>query len=165
MTLRTHFLISEIAAERSGFSRCRRIIFCIGSLIPDLSPMQLIRSHFYAKSGKYVFERLEKLSRKNNTLRTVFEYGKLAHYVSDFCCSVHSGGSVGNIRRHVMYELRLGRYAVHEYESLRHEYISSSPELSLKKILSEYISAEKSDFRKDIISAIQACISVCAMAS
>lgn len=54
MKLRTHFIIAKIAAEHTGFTFLEKTAFCIGSLIPDLSPMQFVHRHFYAKSGKYV---------------------------------------------------------------------------------------------------------------
>ena len=61
MKLRTHFIIAKIAAEHTGFTFLEKTAFCIGSLIPDLSPMQFVHRHFYAKSGKYVQEKLERI--------------------------------------------------------------------------------------------------------
>ena len=84
MKLRTHFIIAKIAAEHTGFTFLEKTAFCIGSLIPDLSPMQFVHRHFYAKSGKYVQKKLERISGRNS-LFTLLVYGKMAHYVSDFC--------------------------------------------------------------------------------
>lgn len=160
MKLRTHFIIAKIAAEYAGFTFWKRNAFCVGSLIPDLSPMQFIHRHFYAKSGKYVQKKLEQLSGKNS-LFTMFVYGEIAHYVSDFCCSVHSGGSIGNIREHIQYERALNRYALKKYDLLKAKCESRKEQQDLTSILDCYHHSQKFDLHTDLSFAVRACVDVC----
>lgn len=69
MKLQTHFIIAKIAAEKAGLTAVKKTVFCIGSLIPDLSPMQFIHRHFYRQSGEYIMKKLERLSGKNSIFR------------------------------------------------------------------------------------------------
>lgn len=162
MKLRTHFLIAKIASENSGFTFWERSVFCVGSLIPDLSPMQFIHRHFYAKSGKYVEKKLKQISGKNSLLGLMV-YGKMAHYVSDFCCSVHSGGGIGDIHEHIQYERALNYYALENYELLKSECMEQIKQQSLKNVLNQYNHSIKSDLHNDLIFAIKACVEVCEM--
>ncbi|WP_124098297.1 zinc dependent phospholipase C family protein [Ruminococcus sp. Marseille-P6503] len=160
MKLQTHLIIARLAAEKSGLTPIKRAAFCIGSLIPDLSPMQFIHRHFYRQSGGYIIRKLEKLSGKSSFF-SMLELGKAAHYVSDFCCSVHFNGEIGNVRRHILYERRLNRYAVEKYALLKSECSSLKALQSVKDVLSEYFRNEKFSFHTDIIYAVKACAAVC----
>lgn len=160
MKLRTHFIIAKIAAEYVGFTFWERNAFCVGSLIPDLSPMQFVHRHFYAKSGKYVQKKLEQLSGKNS-LFTMFVYGEIAHYVSDFCCSVHSSGSIGNIREHIQYERALNRYALEKYDLLKAEFESRREQQNLTSVLDCYHHSQKFDLHTDLSFAVRACVDIC----
>lgn len=162
MKLRTHFLIAKIASENSGFTFWERNVFCVGSLIPDFSPMQFIHRHFYAKSGEYVEKKLKQISGRNSLL-VLMVYGKMAHYVSDFCCSVHSGGGIGNIHEHIQYERALNYYALENYELMKYQCMEQIKQQSLKNILNQYNNSIKSDFHTDLTFAIKACIEVCEM--
>lgn len=163
MKLRTHFIIAKIAAEHTELSVLERSVFCIGSLIPDLSPMQFIHCHFYSKSGKYVLRKLEKLSGKSS-LAALLAYGKMAHYVSDFCCSVHYSGSVGDIQEHILYERALNRYILKNRESLSDEFGSLSAHQNLNSVISDYDCCEKFDLHNDLSFAIKASFDVCRQA-
>lgn len=160
MKLRTHFIIAKIAAEYVGFTFWERNIFCIGSLIPDLSPMQFVHRHFYAKSGKYVQKKLEQLSRRNS-LFTLLIYGEMAHYVSDFCCSVHSGGDIGNVRDHILYERALNCYALEKYDLLKAECEIRREQQNLTSVLNCYCHSQKYDLHTDLSFAVRACVDVC----
>lgn len=131
-----------------------------GSLIPDLSPMQFVHRHFYAKSGKYVQKKLEQLSGKNS-LFTLLVYGEMAHYVSDFCCSVHFGGSIGNIREHIQYERELNRYALEKYDLLKAECESRREQQDLTSVLNCYCHSQKFELHTDLSFAVKACVDVC----
>ncbi len=160
MKLRTHFIIAKIAAEYAGFTFWKRNAFCIGSLIPDLSPMQFVHRHFYVKSGKYVQKKLEQLSGKNS-LFTLLVYGEMAHYVSDFCCSVHSGGGIGNIREHIQYERALNCYALEKYDLLKAECESRREQQDLTSVLDCYHHSQKYNLHTDLSFAVRACVDVC----
>lgn len=160
MKLRTHFIIAKIAAECVGLTKAECIAFCVGSLIPDLSPMQFVHRHFYESSGEYVLSKLNKLSNRQSLL-SLFEYGKMAHYLSDFCCSVHVGGNIGNVREHMSYERKLNRYALENYETFRSQYFKDLKMTDINNILSSYFNAPKFDFYTDIIFAVKVCCKVC----
>jgi hypothetical protein len=157
-------MISRIAAECAGLSAVKRMIFCIGSLIPDLSPMQFIRRHFYKHSGEYVFDTLEKLSGEQSA-SAMLEYGKMAHYVSDFCCSVHHSGGIGDVNEHLVYERRLNRYMIEKYSALNSEHKANSRGESLKNVLEGYFLTVKFDLHTDLMYAVRACSAICEMAS
>lgn len=153
-------MISKIAAEYTGFSFLERIIFCIGSLLPDLSPMQFIHRHFYGKSGRYVQKKLERLSGRD-TLTALLTYGKMAHYVSDFCCSVHTDDCIGNVREHIFYERALNFYILENYDIIKAECLSETKHTDLNSILSCYRQSQKYDLHTDLSFAVNACISIC----
>ncbi len=163
MKLRTHFMIAKIAAENSGFSFWERNIFCIGSLIPDLSPMQFIHRHFYASSGEYVQKKLEHLSGRNS-FYALLTYGKMAHYVSDFCCSVHADNKIGNVREHIIYERELNQYTVKNYERLKKECAVFGRSQELTGVLKGYFNSKRYDFDTDLTFAVRASMGVCVKA-
>ena len=160
MKLQTHFIIAKIAAEKAGLTAVKKTVFCIGSLIPDLSPMHFIPRHFYRQSGEYIMKKLERLSGKNSIF-SVLELGKAAHYVSDFCCSVHFSGEIGNVRRHILYERWLNRYAAKKHSLLKAECSALIGSRSVEDALSEYFRNEKFNFHTDFISAVKACTAIC----
>lgn len=160
MKLRTHYIIAKIAADHAELSFLERSVFCIGSLIPDLSPVQFIHPHFYAKSAAYVKDKLEQADGRRR-LSKLFTYGKMAHYASDFCCSVHFSGGIGNVHQHIVYERKLNRYARSNKAALRKELADVEVRQGLKAILSGYGSSEKFDFHTDMSFAIRCCISLC----
>lgn len=163
MKLRTHFIIAKIAAEKCGFSFWERNAFCIGSLISDLSPMQFVHRHFYLASGEYVHKKLESLSGRHS-LFALLLYGEMAHYVSDFCCSVHADNSIGNVREHILYERRINRYAVENMEQLIVECEQFGGAQELDKALEDYYGSVKYDFHTDMIYAVKASMGVCTKA-
>lgn len=116
--------------------------------------------HFYVKSREYVQKKLKQLSGRNS-LFTLLLYGKMAHYVSDFCCSVHSGGGVGNIREHILYERALNRYALEKYDLLKAECDSWRERKDLTSVLNCYHHSQKFDFYTDLSFAVKACVDVC----
>lgn len=162
MKLRTHFIIAKIAADKSGFSHWERNVFCIGSLIPDLSPMQFIHRHFYGASGEYVKKKLEQLSGRRSVFALLL-YGEMAHYVSDFCCSVHADNRVGDVREHILYERRINQYALENREQLTKECEKLDNKQELSKALEDYYESQKYDLHTDMMYAIKASMGVCAV--
>jgi hypothetical protein len=156
-------MIAGIAAEKIKFTRIKKLVFCIGSLIPDLSPMQFFKRHFYESSGEYVFEKLKKLNGKTS-LYSVFRYGKMAHYVSDFCCHVHSDGKIGNALEHIKYERGLNKYLIKNFRDIKSKSNLHFDGKDLKSVLKDYMQAKKSCFVTDITYAVEACCSICEMA-
>ena len=109
MKPRTHDRIAGIAAAQADFSPLERHLFCLGAAIPDYLPTQFLHRHFYQKSADYVFRKLQKHSGRTS-LFALFRLGELTHYMSDFCCSVHRSGGIGNPRLHLSYERQMQRY-------------------------------------------------------
>lgn len=163
MNLPTHYIIAKLAAENAGLTLVKRTAFCIGAMLPDLSPNQFIHRHFYRKSGEYIMKKLQRLSGKSSVF-SLLAMGKAAHYVSDFCCSVHFGGSIGNARQHLLYEQQLHRYAAEKYPTLKAECSSFTGSHSVQDALSEYFDDEKFDFHTDLIYAVKACYAICRLA-
>lgn len=122
--------------------------------------MQFVHTHFYAKSGGYVQKTLKRLSGKSS-FAALLTYGKTAHYVSDFCCSVHFGGGIGNVREHIMYERALNCYALKNQDLLRAECRGPIKRGDLDSVLNEYSQSQKYNPYTDLILAVKACISVC----
>ena len=61
MKIATHYNMARIAVNRLHNSMEDRLhyglrakFFCIGAILPDLTPNSLIHRHFYALSGNYV---------------------------------------------------------------------------------------------------------------
>lgn len=108
MKPRTHYLIAKIAAIQENLSPIERWLFCLGAAIPDYLPTQFFHRHFYQKSAAYVFQKIETY-RNRSSLWSIFKLGELTHYTSDFCCSVHRSGTIGNAWIHLFYE----HYCVH----------------------------------------------------
>lgn len=157
-------MIAKIAAEKSGFTKTKQMIFCIGALIPDLTLMQLVHPHFYSRSGKYIINKINKLSGRTS-IYALLELGKSAHYVSDFCCSAHFGGGIGNVFEHILYERNLNVYAAENYSELQGECSLFHDEKSPENVLNEYFQGEKFNFHTDFIAAVRACMSICGMAA
>ena len=85
----------------------------------------------------------------------------LHHYVSDFCCSVHFGGEIGNVREHIIYERALNCYALKNQDLLRAECRGPIKRGDLDSVLNEYSQSQKYNPYTDLILAVKACISVC----
>lgn len=165
MKLKTHYIISKIAAEKqNGLSPCQIRLFCIGSVLPDLSPMQFIHRHFYAKSADFVFMKLKKLNGKSSAM-AMLAYGNMAHYCSDFCCSVHFQGSVGNPIKHLQYEKALAEFAGKHLKELAEKEYCPSTYSRLTDLYSDYNNTEKYNCICDLSMAIQACMLICSQAA
>ncbi len=160
MKTKTHFLIAKIAAIRAGLNSAEQLVFSLGAAAPDLLPTQFLHPHFYQSSVKYVFRRLMRLENKS-TFLALFQLGEMAHYVSDFCCAVHSDGKIGNIREHIGYELRLQKFFVDNYSKLMSAVNKHNKYQTLEKVIDEYLNGEDKGYYRDICSAVHASIAVC----
>lgn len=81
--------------------------------------------------------------------------------MSDFCCSVHFGGELGNVREHIIYERALNCYALKNQDLLRAECRGPIKRGDLDSVLNEYSQSQKYNPYTDLILALKACISVC----
>jgi len=126
MKKRTHFNIARLTIENKQpelVTEKRAIYkwaFYLGTILPDLSITQFIHPHFYAKSSDYVFDKLYKLERKSEKgLLDAMKLGEVVHYLSDYCCFVHKNGSIGKFSEHFLYEKRMNKYVVNNYQKLQ----------------------------------------------
>lgn len=120
MKVRTHMNIARLSVKRLinniEFSWFKKVLFYFGTIQPDLSITQFIHPHFYVKSAKYIFHKIKKLQeRETQGLISAFELGRIVHYLSDFCCQVHSGGGIGNVNEHMRYERRINKYLIRNF--------------------------------------------------
>lgn len=162
MKVKTHYLIAKIATEqRYQWNFLEKCAFCIGTVLPDLSWNQLIHRHFFQASNDYVTNTLKALSGRN-TLGAFLKYGKMAHYVSDFCCSVHAHGDIGHVSTHVLYERKLNNFLKENYQLIQNTWQSETEKLhTLSDVLTDYNQGEKMNGIRDLCYAIKAtaCIS------
>lgn len=160
MKPRTHDWIAKIAATQAEFSPLERRLFCLGAAIPDYLPTQFLHRHFYQKSGAYVFRKLRKYTGRTS-LFALFRLGELTHYMSDFCCSVHRSGGIGNPRLHLSYESQMQRYFKAHWEELSAESQTMTVPQSVAEVLQQYGQQPAMDFHTDLSAAIQASLVVC----
>ena len=160
MKPRTHDWIAKIAATQADFSPLERHFFCLGAAIPDFLPTQFLHRHFYQKSADYVFRKLQKYSGRTS-LFTLFHLGELTHYMSDFCCSVHRSGGIGNPRLHLSYERQMQQYLQKHLDMLSAECRTMTIPQSVTEVLRTYYQQPSMDFHTDLSAAIQASLVIC----
>lgn len=123
MKVRTHMNIARLSVKRlinnielSGFEK---MMFYFGTIEPDMGITQFIHPHFYVKSAEYVYHKIKQLQeRENHGLISAFELGRTVHYLSDFCCHVHSSGGIGNVNEHLVYERRINKYLLRNFNKV-----------------------------------------------
>lgn len=160
MKPRTHDRIAGIAAAQADFSPLERHLFCLGAAIPDYLPTQFLHRHFYQKSADYVLRKLQKYSGRTS-LFALFRLGELTHYMSDFCCSVHRSGGIGNPRLHLSYERQMQRYFMENLDLFTAENRMMQIPQTVTEVLQTYYRQPSMDFHTDLSAAIQASLVVC----
>lgn len=122
MKVRTHMEIARLSVKKINdikLSWIERVLFLFGTIEPDLGITQFIHPHFYVKSADYIYTKLKRLKSKNKKgLLSAFELGRVVHYLSDFCCFVHSGGGIGKVAEHVLYERNIQKYLIGNYNEI-----------------------------------------------
>lgn len=160
MKPQTHALIAKIAARQANFSSLECRLFCFGAAIPDYLPTQFLHRHFYPQSANYVFRKLQQY-QGNSSLFALFHLGKLTHYISDFCCSVHRDGKIGNPRKHLLYEHQMQQYLMKHLKLLCEESRKIKIPHAVSAVLQTYYQQPAMDFHTDLLAAIQASLVVC----
>jgi hypothetical protein len=126
MRKRTHFRIARLAINNikplysdSEIKTTKRWAFYIGTILPDLSVNQFIHPHYYEKSSEYVFDKLNLIMQKPvKKISDVLVLGEMTHYLCDFCCFAHIGGSIGKASEHLIYERKIHKYLLKNQQSL-----------------------------------------------
>ncbi len=167
MKVKTHYMLAKIALYKlknenriKSSSPLREQLFCIGTILPDFLLTQFIHRHFYEHSGSYVINKIKKLMNRKS-LFSALEYGKLAHYLCDFCCSVHRDGKIGNAAEHIRYERGINRFVEKSAEKLKKEKSSGSifkvPEKAIHSAISKHIEGRRYDIASDVKASLAMC--------
>lgn len=175
MKVKTHVKIGELAFNNidiipKGFSR---FMFNFGLVMVDESWHVKTHPHFMQKSLGYIVNKIEKLlSAKKFNAYTSMQLGIVVHYLCDFCCYVHSTGSIGNIIYHIQYESELQQYLLKNYNYIKKKSHSSLNSInftlnsfskikaSIEKILDDYYKGHAS-YLWDITECIKITSLVC----
>lgn len=170
MKKQTHFHIARLSVENSGKSKAftgsgqiSKWAFYFGTILPDLSFTQFTHPHYYDKSSDYVFDKLYQIENKTaKGIADAVRLGKIVHYLCDFCCFAHHGGSIGKISEHFLYERRMEKYVSDNYRSLQQRTAlcipvkesTAEPIEQIKTELADYKNMEPG-FERDIMKSIQ----------
>ena len=92
MKIATHYNVAHIAVNRLRNSMADRLkyglrakCFCIGAVLPDMSPNLLIHRHFYALSGRYIEKKIKKMAKKGRSgCLQALRAGSIAHFFERF---------------------------------------------------------------------------------
>jgi hypothetical protein len=177
MWIKTHLEIAKLSLrkidkmfpENKKMSRARRIFFCLGSMAPDLSPIQFKHPHMYEASSDYIFENLNRLQNKKEMSNiSMYELGKSIHYLSDFCCYAHRSNRSETFMEHMRYEKEMNEYIKENFDKLE-EMISceimqeKGGEEINRYIQSVIFQAEPvyPSHRKDIIRSVKVITALC----
>ena len=125
MRKKTHFRIARLAINNTKLpytdsekQTLKRWAFYLGSILPDLSVNQFIHPHYYEKSSEYVFDKLNLIvSKPVKKISDAIVLGEMVHYLCDFCCFAHIGGSIGKASEHLMYERKIHKYLLKNQQS------------------------------------------------
>lgn len=160
----THFRIANAVIKEYGiFDRFDRAMFCVGSVIPDLLISQFYRRHFYSSSGEYMLDYFDSLSDSTSAF-TIFKYGIAAHYFTDYCCAVHSGGRIGDPLKHAAYERKLEKSLRDSISELTAEICLYPYHGEIRPLLERYRSSEVFSVDRDLRFALAAVCKVCSAA-
>ncbi|KAF5041594.1 MAG: zinc dependent phospholipase C family protein [Methanobacteriaceae archaeon] len=170
MKKRTHLNIARLSIANKAPSYkdinskfIYKWLFCLGTILPDLSVMQFVHPHYYIKSADYIFSKLIKIKEKPyNGIVDALVLGKIVHYLSDYCCYVHHNGCIGNISKHALYESKLNEYVLENYQDLCKNVSKNYSEnedsvdiiVQIKNKLTDYSNTTPS-FDADILTSIE----------
>lgn len=176
MWIQTHFRIArlslkkldEVLPENKKMGKAKRAAFCLGSMAPDLSPIQFKHKHMYEISSEYIFSNMDKLqSKKKIGIFSAYGLGKSIHYLCDFCCYTHRLERDETLKEHMRYEMELNRYIKENFNELREK---TSFELMENRNLSEinlYIYSLINDdikipsYKRDITKSVKVITALC----
>lgn len=169
MKVRTHMNIARLSVEsltnKNELSWFEKIMFYFGTIEPDLSITQFIHPHFYVKSAEYVYHKIRKLQeREMRGLLSAFELGRIVHYLSDFCCHVHLSGGIGNVNEHLVYERKINKYVIKNFNRILGIIVNSQTNAQkydnmisyIEEIINEY-KLSKPSFFNDIEKSTKIC--------
>gem|GEM_PF-340767 len=130
MKKRTHYQIARLSVENNENidkftfkNQVQKWAFYFGTILPDLTITQFRHPHFYRKSYDYVFNKLDQMEEKAMMrISDAIKLGEIVHYLSDFCCYAHIGGSIGKVSEHIRYEKNIHQYVMDNYHKLQNRF-------------------------------------------
>lgn len=179
MKVATHIEIGETVMVgcrefvSKGFSMR---MFKLGLSLIDQSWHVVTHPHYAQKSLDYICKILDGLyTAEHFSAIQSFKLGVVVHYLSDFCCTPHRGGGVGNALSHIRYENELHHYLLDNKQNIYRELETYFNEIKLGsfprwKQLDRAVIGRKlvvyqqgePCFHEDIISSIDLSIMACA---
>ncbi len=133
MRKKSHILLAGFFADEcpaQDLMRYRKA-FCIGSILPDLSPKMITEPHEFATSFEDIKDLVGKLTSEWERLEYRERYfwrglGVVMHYLADYFTFPHNDTFPGTLKDHCLYERDL-KYALRNYtqtEKARSEFRS-----------------------------------------
>jgi hypothetical protein len=172
----THRQIGRLVFKviQNGFCvRLRRIALEYGSIKPDILPSMKSTPHTKDLSFHIVkdliYQMLDKSEprTKKEMRKFSIELGVLLHFISDYFCHVHNNGIDESLRKHYLYERKLGKRLIRHNWAARYPDLWETPAevyLSSAQELIEYIEGMHQGYltRSQHISVdICFCLEVC----
>ncbi len=123
MNKRTHWNIAKLSVKKTDelfpeykMKGIKKIMFFLGTIEPDLSIIQFVHPHFYERSAVYIYSKISEMNRNDKDgFFDEYKLGKMVHYLCDFCCYAHSSGGMGGITDHILYEQKINKYLIKNY--------------------------------------------------
>ena len=105
---------------------------------------------FYEKSSEYIYSEIRRLNQKEKSgLLDEYDLGKLAHYLSDFCCYAHINGDIGGLADHIGYEMGINRYLNENYDRLQEEILQNKTGMEKQTDMIRYVEENIKDYRPE----------------
>lgn len=113
METKDHYYLSKHLADSMDLGKLDKLLFILGSLIPDINPFSYITSigsnrfsgHSFTYRKSFMQRGLER--RHPDTLLKWYQTGVLTHYLADSFTRPHNEAFAYSLKDHVEYEHRL----------------------------------------------------------
>jgi len=177
MWIQTHLRIARLSLKKMDeifttdkkMGKVNRVMFCLGSMAPDMSPIQFKHPHMYEDSSDYIFSNMDKLQNKKKIgLLSSYELGKSIHYLCDFCCYAHRVERNETLMEHMRYEKYLDKYIRENFDDLKEKTKCDNMENKDSREINLYIYSLISDdeirvpsYRKDITKSVKVITALC----
>lgn len=129
MKIKTHLKLAKLSLVKCNYTASREVLslpfFYLGVILADMSWLSKTRPHYASRSLPYIEHKIKKLKTVKFNSYHSLQLGIVVHYLCDFCCIAHQGGSVGNLKEHIRYERALNAYLKEQFPILREAYTES----------------------------------------
>ncbi|MEG0806190.1 MAG: zinc dependent phospholipase C family protein [Lachnospiraceae bacterium] len=125
MKKRTHFALSRhlLKDTNNDLSKVDSMLFCFGSIFPDMTPLCLLHPHKFNITDKASKKRLNKvLFGEHNHFANSFRLGCVSHHLADYFTAPHNRTGVkGFCMDHRGYEMKFDAFFKNKLENLNTE--------------------------------------------